>query len=215
MATINDTRNKNKSSVGARPPVLDKSSDSRVGIGYGHHEVHEGLHFETTQVWQDVDLAFPSVGMVFYMPDTVNALVHLQFTVHATGLALVELIEDAEVVTVANGSPAIPFDETVYNNRRVSANTADMQVGHGAFLEDGDLSVVGTTIWKDLVGGSGSPSSGTEPGGSNRDREFILKQYTPDDPSNHQSCYVLRVTTLGDDNNIAVSLDWYEHEDKS
>lgn len=214
MAVINDDRNKQKFSMAQIPPELDKETNSQVGIDYGHHQVHNGTHFEITNVWADVADTSPGLGLAFYMPDTSSDLVHLQFRVSSSGLARVQFIEDAAVATVSNGFVAIDLDSTPYNNRRVSSNTAEMLIGASSStsLGDGNLPVNGTVIWESFVGGAGGFFVGTSPGGQNRDTEFILKQHETAEMGFSQSCYLLRLIPISDGIYVSMGLDWYEHE---
>jgi hypothetical protein len=213
MAIINDARNKNNRNLGNFPRNEDKSTLCEVGIDYAHHEAHDGKHFTISNVWQGVDIATPYRGIVFYMPESSDDYAHLLWTVSAIGTTLVTLEEDVSVAVASNGAVAIPFDETPYNNRRGSANVAELEVGFADTEARISNVPTGTVIWQDVIGSSGGPAGSRSPGGASRDLEFILKKHGLAADS-AQTAYILRAQTLVDDNIISMVMDWYEHGDK-
>lgn len=169
----------------------DVYTGALFGIMYEHHEIHEGNHYEVTDIDTDVDTGAPKYWLV-RTPDTA-VRIHFSGGYYADAAGLWEFYENP---TVNNVGSAL----TVHNNDFNSANTATCFLYYDA-VSGGD----GTLKWKQKTGASGTPleSSG---GSGRREREFILKQ---------NEDYFIKFTLDADDTLAGIEINFYETTPKS
>lgn len=189
MATISDDRNKQNS--GVRGPALeDFSTRARSIVSEREIRMKQGEAYFFTTYKADLGNTF-NRGLIFQLLASAGCIADVTLTWRASGLCLVELIEDVSYA-YEGISPFLPS----FNKRRLSANTASMGI---AWSEGGSLSG-GSTVFQEITGAAGLSA------GSFR---FIPKLASPG-----WSLYWLKVTnTSGGDVAMDVNAQWTEYEE--
>jgi len=182
------------------PIGIDSGTRVLETIDYAHHEVHSGSHY-----FAGYSAALTSGDVITVGITTPNTTKwdHLLLGFNSADEAYFELLED---VTSFSGGAAI----IAYNNNR----NKQIENPSGTVLIAGHTGTNlitptgGTVIYAEYYGEAGATPSRSGAGGGNRnDNELILKQNTN---------YLLRITdTSASGNNSSITLEWYEHTDKT
>jgi hypothetical protein len=188
----------------------DLSTHSLQVIDYDHHEIHSGSSFH---VGYSVTTASSDDDVTAIMLKTPNTTkwCHITATFTCSDPAEAILLEGPTLADAGDGS-----DKAVLNRNRNSTTTSTV-----ASLEDtptvGSVTTMNETEWTAvgvsggtelehvyLQGGSGPQAVG---GVSRGTQEWVLKQDT---------IYVFYLQNTGANANAhSISLDWYEHTDKT
>lgn len=171
----------------------DDATGAVETIDYAHHEVHSGRHFTFSAYDSDLDIG-GTLEFIVTTPDTTRWS-HLVGTITGALHTDFEFFEDTTHTTGAA--------QNVYNNNRNSANAA----GTTVHLSN-DNNADGTLLFSTSFGidtGSGN-NLRTGGGGSRAENEWMLKQNTK---------YLFRLTSQATNNNCALVLSWYEHQQGS
>ena len=167
----------------------DSTTESLKMITSPHHEIHEGDRYV---VQEGIVLNGASKEYLITTPDTTK-WAHLTIDVEGGQDTSISLVEDS----ARTGGTAM----AAINRQRNAPPPAGVTVTH----TPGGAAGAPTTMFTcqfgiPTVGGGKGGGGGTQQGRS----EFVLKQNTK---------YLLTVTALSaNDNNICVSIDWYEHQ---
>lgn len=151
-----------------------------------HQKIHEGRAFIVTDVDTDVDIAGPKYYR-FTTPNT-DVEIHFVFSVFCNAAAVIQFYENPTI-------NAAGTEMTAYNMYRDNSQSATLTARY-----DCTTTSDGTLIYSGRVGTSGVPVSNSGGVGGSR-HEFILKQ---------NEDYVLKITTVADNNATAVDFTWYE-----
>ncbi len=152
-----------------------------------HGMIHLGIHFIIDDYDADVDTGAPKYYLL-RTPDTTMRM-HFLYVGSASAAGLFEFFEEPTITDDGTELDAV-------NNERNSDNTADFDVFVGPTVtDDGARLAVG------LVGGG--RGIGATGGVSVRHNELVLRQNTD---------YLVKFTTIADNNRVTVNLEWYEHE---
>jgi len=166
---------------------IDASTEAQMNIGYEHHEIHSGSHYN----YCDYILGLGSSVVTEFVITTASTTsqMHLTFEAFSVTGATLELFEGASGIT--GGTVLTPR-----NNNRNSLNTS------GVILLGEPVSVAadGTRAAGYLLGGNRAA------GATSRDNELILKPNT---------IYLVRITTTASSNAISFCAEWYEHVPKN
>jgi hypothetical protein len=186
--------------VGATHGILDLSSQQQVMIDSDHHELHNGRSYTAYVYDTDLDNA-ETLNICFKTPDT-SSYVHVTKAVYNTVRSLFELLE-APTVTAGSGT-----DRDAVNRRRTSSNTSDIlsmagTPAAGKYTYNATITNDGTLLLGETVGGGSGPTSSS--GVSRGMLEWVLKPNT---------IYAFRLTSLANDGNASIFLEWYAHPDR-
>jgi len=177
---------------GSRKARLDTTTHAQNIIDYAHHEVHAGSHYNFSTGIVDLDDG-ASKDYILTVPNN-QKWPHMLFNIEGALFTRIQAFEDT---THATG-----VAHRISNNNRNSLNIAGLKISDSS----GNASN-GTEIFHTSFGISTGPGGKIAGGGGARgDAEWILKQDTK---------YLLKITSLTDDNNISCVLEWYEHTDKT
>lgn len=176
----------------AKAVRLDKGTHALETIDYAHHEIHAGSHFFANILTSISSAASFSISI--HTPNTTK-WPHMMFEVGGIYGTKIELFETA-ILTSGTAMTAV-------NSNRNSATAATITC-----TSSPTVTTSGTLLLTDQYGFStGSGPSGLAGSGNTRsDNEIILKQNT---------VYLLKVTAVGSDNTVPITLEWYEHTDKN
>jgi len=168
---------------------VDRSTNAINIIDYAHHEVHDGSHFTFSTTSGDLDIATP-LEYLIHAPNTTK-WAHLLGTIYGALHTRFELFEGA---THTSG-----IHMPVHNNNRNSTKQAGIIItehaGNGA---DGIL-LFEAEFGVDTGGGANRVTGG---GTSRAEGEWVLKQNT---------VYLMRLSSLTDNNVGSMTFGWYEH----
>lgn len=167
--------------------VLDATTWAMITIGYEHHEIHAGDHYNYCD-YTALGLAAGAITNIVIQTADTDKLVHLGLEAYSATGATIELYEGA--TGVSGGTAIIPR-----NNRRDSINTSGATV-----LLNPTITTDGTRAAGFLAG------AGRVAGFADRDKENILKRNT---------IYLARITSTAAQNRISWCMEWYEHTDKN
>lgn len=193
MTTLVDTRNFENRAV--RGPAFEEfSTRARSVASERETRMKQGESFFYT-TYKETLADSSNRGLVFRLPTTATCVADVTLTWRASGLCLVELLEDS-YFTYSDSSP---FSDTVYNKRRLSANTPSVQIG---FSESGGMTA-GTAIFQEITGAAGLSA------GKFR---FMPKRNT--DVGNQWYLYWLRITNnSGGGVSMDANAQWTEYEE--
>lgn len=162
---------------------LDKATDCQIGVDFQHHEIHEGDSFSVC----DYALSQASAAVIAFIITTPNTTrwSHMLFRCYSSAGATIEVHHTP--TGVVGGTALTPL-----NNNRNSATAATL-----AFLKDPtSITSYGTRM-------EGFVASGAKASGHlERPDEWVLKQNT---------VYSVKITSLGNTNDISWEFKWYEH----
>jgi len=184
--------------MGAFPPQLgvtygsqgqiirqDVISRDLTEIDAVHRRIHDGVHFESSDLSTGINIATPKRFLIITPNTTTRA--HLIFDVETQPGSTVEFFEDTTVT--ANGTAL-----AANNSKRDSATVATLQV-----FEDPTVTADGTLLF---IKRSGTGvAGGRVVGDVSHDNEFILKQ---------NANYQLKVTVLANNTDVSTDISWYE-----
>jgi len=167
--------------------MIDPKTGAVVGVGYAHHEIHEGSSFKVCDV-QNINTT--TQKWIVTTPDS-KTYAHMLFDAFCTGEMSVLVTEGAD----RTGTTVL----TPLNRRRVGTPPAATVIVHrdvSGGATDGAIE-----LEKVRVGATDKFSAAIS---EHRDQnEYVLKPNTK---------YVMAVTTYADVN-VSLHLDWYEHKD--
>lgn len=203
-----------------RDVSLDASTRALEVIDYAHHEVHGGSSFMAHNAQEVTDDTVRS-AITFQTANTTK-WAHMIVTVQSTEAAVALLLED---LVIDSGTAGEPTALTALNRNRNSSGSSGFISQHATPVT-GDVSVwtealllnagagatddwgvtTETELARIALGASLNPARSF--GGVSRgSQEIILKQDT---------VYMILMTTGTDNDNIMqITLDWYEHTDKT
>lgn len=182
--------------AGWRKLVADITTWALVIITHLHHEIHGGNAY---RVFQSVGTdAFDIAAPLTYHVTTPNTTKwpHIVWRAASTTESLLEIFQDngnAAHFDVSAGDAVTPK-----NRNHNSANTSGLTVASGVTITQATVDVL---IYSEYVGSK--KSEGADTGGRFED---VLKQNTE---------YLFRLTSVADNNEGSLGLDWYEHTNKS
>lgn len=182
---------------GAEAVPKDPATLAVIGIDFEHFMVHEGLSFFAFV--NSVDLDTGAVISFSFRTPADPPDVHLLPLAHSSLAARMEVLE-APTVTVDTGTQ---FDAV--NRNRNSSNVSTVESIEtspqaGKLTRNGTITGSGTTIFNEVIGGAGPGITGST-GASRNIGEIELKAET---------VYTVRVTSLVDNNEVQLTLAWYE-----
>ena len=189
---------------------IDGATNALRTIDYAHHEVHSGSSFHVgysvTTAISDDDVT----AIMFKTPNTTKWL-HLVATFNCSDPAEAIILEAPDLADSGDGT-----DKVILNRDRNSTKTSTAQsledtptVGSVTTMTEDEWTEVGVTNGTELEheylqGGSGPKAIGGVTRGT---QEWILKQNTT---------YVFYLQNTGANANAhSISLDWYEHTNKT
>lgn len=171
--------------MGTAKSGLDANTMVPIGIGYEHHEIHGGSHYNVCN-YQLNNAVDDEIAFVITTPAS-GPQVHLTFEVYSSLGATVDLYEGS--TSVVGGTAVTPR-----NNNRNSSN-----VSGSAIVKD-PTSLTDGTFAAGYIAGSSRNAGATK-----REDEYVLAENTS---------YLIRITSLANSNNISWCADWYEHTPK-
>ena len=179
-----------------RKIIADITTWALVVISCLHHKIHEGKAYKTFQsLGTDAfDIATP---MTYHVttPNTAE-WAHLVWIAGSTSESLLEIFQDngnAAHFDVSAGDAVTPK-----NRNHNSDNASGLTVASGVTITQATADVL---IHSEYIGSKKSEGAGRE------DRfEDVLKQNTE---------YLFRLTSVADNNEGSLGLDWYELTNKS
>ena len=181
---------------GWRKLVADITTWALVVITNLHHEIHEGNAYRIFQsLGTDAfDIAAP---MTYHVttPDTTK-WAHLVWRAASTTESLLEIFRDdgnAAHFDVSAGDAVVPT-----NRNHNFPDASGLTVASGVTITQATADVL---IYSEYIGSK--KSEGADTGGRFED---ILKQNTE---------YLFRLTSVADNNEGSLGLDWYEHTNKT
>jgi len=181
---------------GWRKIIADITTWALVVISYLHDKIHEGKAYKTFQsLGTDAfDIAAPITYHVT-TPDTAE-WAHLVWTAGSTSESLLEIFKDngnASHFDVSAGDAVTP-----QNRNHNFPNESSLTIASGVTITQATSDVL---IHSEYIGSKKSEGAGRE------DRfEDVLKQNTE---------YLFRLTSVADNNEGSLGLDWYELTNKS
>jgi len=164
------------------------SNNGLLGVIDGeHYQIHEGNHFFATDIDSDVDIASPKLWLVIAPP---SKTAHLLMTVHSSKNGTLEIFE---APTTTDDGTAV----TAFNNDRRGGGpqAATLQV-----LKDPTVSDNGTLLFTQVMGDDSTSGKGTG-GPAEPESELIVNESTK---------YLIKYTSLSDNNRLSIDVDWYE-----
>lgn len=166
---------------------LDASTEAMMNIGYEHHEIHGGSHYNIC----DYLLNQANGAIIEFVITTPNTTkwAHMTFEFFSSLGMTIDLYEGASGIT---GGTAI----TPQNNNRNFANNSGLAIVQNPTSITDD----GNKIDGFLAG------AGRSAGFADREKETVFKQNT---------IYLFRLTSLANSNNISFCGEWYEHTDRN
>ncbi len=197
--------------MGAVVPTPDQMTGVNIGIGYEHHEIHEGDMFSAHHEGHLPTNANEETAVAFLTP-AAPVHVHLIVSASANDESTFQIREDP-TITLNQGTTQAPI-----NRNRDSTNTSGMidreLVATGAIstfnvLEANNANLSGgTLLHSEVLAISGNPPFASMTNTATRDqREWVLAPSTE---------YVIIVTS--DTANLTshfIDLEWYEHTDSN
>lgn len=188
----------------------DISTHTLQVIEYEHHEIHSGSSFHAEYSVTTANSDDDVTGIMFKTPNTTK-WAHMVVTVTASDPAEAIINEAPTLADSGDGA-----DLAVYNRDRNSTKTSTLKsmedtptVGSLTSMNETEWTAVGVSSGTEiehifLAGGSGPQAVG---GVSRGSQEWILKQDT---------IYVIYLQNTGANaNSHTISLDWYEHSNKT
>lgn len=173
---------------------VDNATNALAIIDYAHHEIHAGKSFCMSQTTNDLGGETGDLIQIYWTTADSAEMMHMLFTAKASGEVLFEFRE-APTGGATGGSPITPI-----NHRRDSNNVSNVQSAFGG----GTIATGGTLLHSEYMGATGFFSS--QAGDDSRGRnEFILA------PNTKYAIYITDTSAI----NATLTLDWYEHTDKS
>ena len=189
---------------------MDLSTHSLQVIDYEHHEIHSGSSFHVSYSVTTANSDDDVTAIMFTTPNT-SKWIHMVATFNAGAAAEAIILEAPTLADSGDGS-----DKVVLNRNRNSTTTSLVQsledtptVGSVTTMNETEWTAVGVSAGTELeheflVGGTGPKAAGGVARGT---QEWILKQNT---------IYVFYLQNTGANANAhSISLDWYEHADKT
>jgi hypothetical protein len=191
MAQLKGWVGGNGYSRGWRRIRTDLLTNALMVIDFHHAETHEGNGYRVTQA-KATD-AFDIAAPITFHVTTPNTTkwAHLIWHAEASTEALLEIFEDngnASHFDISGGDTSVPL-----NNNRNSTNTSGLVVKTGVTITQATADVL---IYSDYVG------SRVLGGEREARQELILKQNTE---------YLFKFTSVADNNEGGLRLNWYEH----
>lgn len=184
-----------KTPTGWRDIDIDLITKSLVIIEHEHRVIHEGKSYSLPQstATDAFDIAAPLTAHIV-TPDTTE-WTHMIWMLAASGIALFEIFEDDENAShfdISGGDVATPL-----NANRNSANTSGLVIKTGVTITQATADVL---IHSEYLGGL------KHIGSTARRLEMILEQ-------NRE--YLFKFTSIADNNEGSMLLDWYEHTNET
>ena len=152
-----------------------------------HFEIHEGDHFFVSDYDADVDTNAPKYWLAV-SPNTSKRM-HITFVMKSSRNGLVEVFVNPLITD--NGTGLVEL-----NNNADSTNTPQLRT-----FADPTVGGDGTRIYVEVMGTDGTNPIGDAGGISERKRELILMPNAE---------YLLKYTTLTNDNRVSMLVEWYE-----
>lgn len=168
---------------------MDGTTRALTTIDFAHNEIHDGDHYFYTDT---ANLGSAATREYLITVADTDVVPHFLFDIIGSLKTTVDIFE----TTTKTGGMA----QTVFNNDRRSANTAETVVTHTP-AGSGD----GTKIFTCTLGTATGSSGKGAGGGARGESEILLKKNTK---------YLIRVTSGAADNDICTKLTWYEHENE-
>ena len=174
------------------PFVRDLTTHAITTIEYEHHEIHGGRGYSLSQstATDALDIAAPLT--VWIITPNSTRWAHMTWELSVSAMALFSIFEDdgnASNFDISGGDAGVAM-----NANRNSTNTSVLTLATGVTVTKAET---GALIYSEYLGGF--KQSGT----ASRRHEMILKQNTE---------YLFRLTSIADNNEGSMNLDWYEHK---
>lgn len=185
--------------IGVRQRIVDPKTFAQVGIDYEHHEVHQGDAFivETNATLDDTE----ELILAFETGLTTDPWFHLVPYYTSSGAALFEWLR-GPTITADSGTqlPVFNRDENSSNESN-SLSIETVQVSNEV-TKDPTITVDGVVISSVQIGQGQNRQAG-------RSRASLERLLLPG------TIYALRITSAANGNVVQLSMDWYEHTNKS
>jgi hypothetical protein len=196
---------------GDRHAQIDDSTNTLQVIEYEHHEIHSGSSFHVSYSVVTASSDDDVTAIAFKTPNTTKWL-HLVATFACSGAAEAIMTEGA--LTIADRGDGT--DKVVLNRNRNSSTTSTVlswedtpTVGSVTTMNETEWTAVGVSGGTELYHEWLAAGTGPKPAGgvARGTQEWVLKKNTD---------YVFRLQNTGASANAhSISLDWYEHTDKT
>jgi hypothetical protein len=175
--------------------LIDSTTNSVNTVDYSHHEIHSGSHYFVVGVQS---LAINQVlDFTWVMPNTTK-WTHWLWKLNSEAQTAWYVYENA-VATNPLATAVTPLNSH-RNSTNTSGTTMRYEVQANLVAANADTSVVGATLLKSGIAGSGNQVGGE----TGRESELVLKQ---------GATYCLRAiaTAAG---YVNFDMEWYEHTNK-
>lgn len=193
-----------------RDAMLDANTWAQNVIDYEHHELHAGSAFHVGYSVTTANSDNDVTAIMFKTPNTTR-WIHIIATFSCSAAAEAIINEGPTLADSGDGT-----DKVVLNRDRNSGTTSTVQsledtptVGSVTTMNEAEWTAVGVSAGTELAheflaAGTGPKAAG---GVSRGTQEWILKQNT---------IYVFYLQNTGASANAhSISLDWYEHTNKT
>jgi hypothetical protein len=157
---------------------------SQVTLDHAHYHIHDGSHFFANYYIADLDIATPFVILL----QTGNKEIHLLDEIQVTETLKVELYEDTTFSAAGTGID-------IQNRNRNSDRISELVITHTP-----TITLAGDKISERYIIAA-SLGANLNPIANRSNAELILKA---------QTVYQFILTTLADDNQVPILLDFYE-----
>jgi len=171
--------------------MIDEKCGAQVAITGMNHAIHEGNAY--TCCLTTAKDAFDTGSPMSFFLTTPDTAVHAHIQIHGSAnlAAVLEIFEDNSVVAQFNVSGGTAV--TPVNKDRNSSNASTMTVKH--------TPTIGAATVEARIHGRFAGKAGSHPS-----FEFVLKGNTK---------YLFKFTSLDEDNEGSLNIDWCERADKS
>ena len=172
---------------------IDTSSRAQTGIGYPHHEAHDGNLYTA---YRGDTLATNDTIVIAVTTPAGAEEQHIFWEMYSSGGVIFEILRD---VTSYTGGTA--FTPRQHHFRSNNTSNCTVKVGSNGALADG-IVLTGGTEWLKRSHGAGRTTGGT----TEHDDEHILEE---------SEINGYRITAVSNGIVCDLSLTWYEHTPKA
>jgi len=176
-------------------PQMDAMTRALTTISYAHHEIHGGSGFSLAQSTAEDALDIAAPLTVWIITPNTTKWAHMTWELSVATMALFEIFEDngnAAHFDISGGSAG-----SALNANRNSTKSSGLTLATGVTITAATADVL---IYSTYLGGF------KQAGTSSKRHEVILKQNTE---------YLFKLTSIADNNEGSLVLDWYEHTNKT
>ena len=168
--------------------IFDDLTKKIIIIDYEHHEIHEGNNYFHVDY-----ISIPATTKQYVILKTGDKKLHFVFSI-SSDLAGFHFKTYEKVTSNEDGT----LKANILNNNRNSTNITTATLRYNPT----GVSLVGATLLRDNILGSGGNPSSRIGGSANRSNEIIMKPNTK---------YALEIENLSSNTNIFnIGMSWYE-----